>query len=168
MRESRDNETLKIREPYDPMFRAMFLVSAAIIAALGIGFGVADLLDSSRSGIERIGATFGGTLGVVVAYGLWRADLELRINNTQVTARAWPFPGTVVPILASEVVKIDPLRDYGGWGLKGTRRDRLVGGGGTKALRITYTHESGEERKLTFLTERADQADAQITDLRSR
>ena len=75
MRESRDSKTLKIREPYDPMFRAMFLVSAAIIAALGIGFGVADLFDSSRSGIERIGAALGGTLGVVVAYGLWRADL---------------------------------------------------------------------------------------------
>jgi len=77
----------------------------------------------------------------------------------------------VVPIdqvLTSEVVKIDPLRDYGGWGIKGTRRDRLVGGGGTTALRITYTHESGEERKLTFLTDRAEEAAALITDLRSR
>ena len=89
----------------------------------------------------------------------------------QVTARAWPFPGTVVPIdqvLTSEVVKIDPLRDYGGWGIKGTRRDRLVGGGGTTALRITYTHESGEERKLTFLTDCADEADRRIVSQRKR
>ncbi|MDE0066431.1 MAG: hypothetical protein OXN44_06120, partial [Acidimicrobiaceae bacterium] len=60
------------------------------------------------------------------------------------------------------------LRDYGGWGLKGTKRDRLIGGGGTTALRITYTHESGEERKLTFLTDRADEAQQRIAQEQSR
>ena len=171
MGRSSDDGPLKIREPYDPMFRAMFLVSAAIIAAMGVGFGGAEILDSSRSGLERIGAAMGMTFGVVVAYGLWRADLELRINDERIAARAWPFPSKVVPIdqvLMTEVVKIDPMRDYGGWGLKGTRRDMLIGGGGTTALRITYTHKSGEERKLTFLTDQATDADRRIASVRTR
>lgn len=165
MSERQDNGELTIREPYDPMFRAMFLLSAAIIAAMGLGFGVAEFVDSSRSGWERLGAGFGMTLGVVVAYGLWRLHLILRIDERRIAARAWPFPWTKIPIdhiLATEVVEIDPFKDYGGWGLKGTKRDRLIGGGGTTALRITYTDELGEERKLTFLTDRADEADRRV------
>ena len=153
------------------MLRPILLLGAVIIAAMGLGFGFADVFDASRSGLERSGIAAIMILAVVVAYGLWRADLELRNNDERIAARAWPFPSKVVPIdqvLKSEVVKIDPMRDYGGWGLKGTRRDMLIGGGGTTALRITYTHESGEERKLTFLTERAEEADQLLTSQRTR
>ena len=137
------NGTLRIREPYNPVGRAMFLVSAAVIAVLGVicGYGVTDLYSSGESIFKVVGAALGTGLCFVCTYGLWRADLELRINDERIAARAWPFPSKVVPIdqvLKSEVVKIDPLRDYGGWGLKGTRRDMLIGGGGTTALRITY------------------------------
>ena len=65
-------------------------------------------------------------------------------------------------------MRVPKMRDYGGWGLKGSRRDRLIGGDGTTALRITYTHESGEERKLTFLTDQADDADQRIASVRTR
>ena len=98
----------------------------------------------------------------VFSYGLLRMYLELRIDDERIAARAWPFPSTVVPIdqvLKSEVVEINPMWEYGGWGIKGTKRDRLIGGGGTTAVRITYIHESGEERKLTFLTERAEEVE---------
>lgn len=142
----------------------MFLVSAAVIAVLGVicGYGVTDLYSSGESVFKVVGAALGTVLTFVVSFGLLRLHLELRIDRKRVAARAWPFPWTVVPIdqvLASEVVQIDPLWDYGGWGLKGTRRDLLIGGGGTTALRITYTHESGEQRKLTFLTERAEEVE---------
>ncbi len=46
--------------------------------------------------------------------------------------------------------------------------DRLIGGGGTTALRITYTHKSGEECKLTFLTDQAAEADQRIASVRTR
>jgi len=170
MDEVLQNKTLKIRESYDPMFRAIFLVSAGAIIVM-IGFGVVDIADSTLSGLERIGVAVAMITGVVVAYSLWRADLILSIDGERIAARAWPFRSTVVfinQVLKSEVVTIDPLRDYGGWGLKGSRRDKLIGGGGTTALRITYLHESGEERKLTFLTERADQAERRITTERIR
>ena len=165
MDEALQNETLEIREPYDPMFRALFLVSAGATIVI-MGFVVVDIADSTLSGLEGIGVAVAMIIGVVVAYGLWRADLVLRVDGERIAARAWPFRSTVVfidQVLKSEVVTIDPLRDYRGWGLKGSRRDRLIGGGGTTALRITYLHESGEERKLTFLTERADEAERRIT-----
>ncbi len=171
MDEALRNETLKIREPYDPMFRAVFLLNAGIIVAITMGFGVTDIVDSTRSGLERIGVAAAMVTGIVVAYGLWRADLVLRVDGERIAARAWPFRSTEVSInqvLKSEVVTIDPMRDYRGWGLKGNRRDRLIGGGGTTALRVTYLHESGEERKLTFLTDRADEAERRITTERIR
>ena len=162
-----ETETLRIRETYNPVCRTMFLVGAVVIAVLGaIGsYGVTDLYSSGESVFKVVGAALVTGLTFGVSFGLLRLHLELRIDRKRVAARAWPFPWTVVPIdqvLASEVVQIDPLWDYGGWGLKGIAQDRLIGGGGTTALRITYTHESGEERKLTFLTERAEEANQRI------
>ena len=170
MDENMRTETLKIREPYDPMFRAMFLVSAVIILAI-IGFGFTDAFDPKRSSLERVGVSVAILFGIASAYVLWRLDLELRINSERVRARAWPLRSTVVPIdqiTHTEIVTIDPLGDYGGWGLKGTKRDKLIGGGGTTALRITYLHESGEERKITFLTDRAEETEQRITAERTR
>ena len=158
------------REPYDSVFRAIFLLNAAIIAALALGFGIAGIVDSNNSALQQLGSVVGMTLGIAVAYGLWRADLELRINDNTVSARAWPFRSVVVPIaqvVGSEVVEIDPLRDYRGWGIKGSRQDKLIGGKGTTAIRSTYIHESGEKRKLTFLTEQAAEAERQIDHARN-
>ena len=163
-------ETLKIREAYDPMFRAMFLVSAVIILAI-TGFGFMDAFDPALSNLERVGVSVAILLAIASAYVLWRLDLELRIRSERVTARAWPLRSTVVridQITHTEIVTVDPMGDYGGWGLKGTKQDKLIGGGGATALRITYLHESGEERKLTFLTDRAEEADQRITTERTR
>lgn len=167
MSESLCNAELTIREHYNPACRAMFLAGSAAIAAFGVFmcYGITDLYSSGESILEVVGVAIGAVSAFAVSYGLWHLHLELRISKEQVAARAWPFPWTVVPIdqvLASAVIQIDPFLDYGGWGLKGTERDRLIGGRGTTALRITYTHECGEERKLTFLSERADEAALRI------
>lgn len=142
-------------------------------AGMGVflGYEFTELRASGDSDLEAILSAMATVILFVVSYGLWNLHLELRINKTQISARAWPFQRTKISIdqvLTSETVKIDPFQDYNGWGIKGTRQDRLIGGGGTTALRITYNHESGEERKLTFLTDRAEEAAALITDLRSR
>ncbi len=165
--------TLRIRETYNPVGRTMFIVMAVLIAGLGVigGYGVTDLYSSGESVYKVVVAALVTVLAFVVSFVLLRLHLELRIDRKRVAARAWPFPWTVVPIdqvLASEVVQIDPLWDYGGWGLKGIAQDRLIGGTGTTAVRITYTHESGEQRKLTFLTERAEEANQRIASQRTR
>ena len=165
MDETIQNGTMRIHESYAPMFRATFLVGAGINVVIA-GFGVTGIFDSSLADLQRIGAAV-TTIGcIAAAYILWRLDLDLRIDGDRITARAWPLRSTVIPIdqvLNTEVVQIDPMGDYGGWGLKGTNQDKLIGGGGTTALRITYLHRSGEERKLTFLTDRADKAERRIT-----
>ncbi len=170
MDETIQSGAMRIRETYAPMFRAMFLVCAGISVAIA-GFGVTGIIDSSLADLQRIGAAAGTIVCVAAAYILWRLDLDLRIDGERITARAWPLRSTVVPIdqvLNTEIVQIDPMGDYGGWGLKGTSQDKLIGGGGTTALRITYLHQSGEERKLTFLTDRADEAERRITAERTR
>ena len=110
-------------------------------------------------------------LSLCFAVGILLQYLEIRIGENSVAARAWPLPSTVVcidQVVTSEVVQINPYRDYGGWGFRGPAQDRLIGGGGTTALRITYTHEPGETRKLTFLTDRADEALQRIASERTR
>ncbi len=175
------NGPLTIRETYNRFCRVSFRVSAVMMAAIGAfcGYGAIDLYRSGESSFFYSSRESSFKVMVlaslmflclmvlcfVFSYGLLRMYLELRIDDERIAARAWPFPSTVVPIdqvLKSEVVEINPMWEYGGWGLKGTKRDRLIGGGGTTALRITYTHESGEERKLTFLTDRAEEVDQLI------
>ena len=117
MGESSENGYLKIREPYDPMLRPILLLNAVIIAGFGVFSGYGDLHNSGESGLKVIGAAVATIACFVCTYGLWRADLELRINDERIAARAWPFPSKVVPVdqvLMTEVVKIDPMRDYGG------------------------------------------------------
>ncbi len=167
MSKSLDNGALTIREPYDRIFRLALLVSTAINLAVVLGWIAAEFFGSSPSNLELIAAVIAmsGSTSIVIAYGSWRAHLELRINDKRITVWVWPFRLTSIPVaqvLSSEVVKINPIRDCGRWGLKGTRRDKLIGGGGTTAVRITYTHKSGEERKLTFLTGQAEEAERRI------
>lgn len=170
---SLNNAELRIRETYNSFCRAGFLFCAVVSAVCGViaGYGVTDLYSSGESLFEIVGVALTAVLCFCFAVGIMRLYLELRIDQDRVAARAWPFPWTVVPIdqiITSEVVQVDPRRDYGGWGFKGLAQDRLIGGGGTTALRITYTHESGEKRKLTFLTDRADEALQRIALQRTR
>jgi len=173
MSESLEKGALMIREPYDRIFRPSFLFSTAITLSVVLGWTVAEFFDSSPSNFELIAAviTLSGSTSIVIAYGLWRAHLVLRVSDERITVSVWPFRLASIPVkqvLSSEVVKIDPMRDYGGWGLKGTRRDRLIGGGGTTGMRIIYIHRSGEERRLTFLTDQAEAAERRIEPQSSR
>ncbi|MXW61109.1 MAG: hypothetical protein F4003_04910 [Acidimicrobiaceae bacterium] len=158
---SESSGELIIREHYNRFCRTMFVVTAAMFAGPGV-FAVIYFYTSGESRLVLFGASLGAALLLVIAYGLLRQYLELRVSGTHIRARAWPFPWTRIAIeqvINSEIVEIDPFKDYGGWGMKGTAQDRQIGGSGTKALRITYTHESGETRKLTFLTDRAEEVD---------
>lgn len=156
-----------IRERYGIVIRAIFVISAAMVAGCGVftGYGVLDLYYSDESILEVIALALTTVLTFVGSLVLWHLHLELQISEKQIAVRAWPSPWTKISIdqvLTSEVVEIDPFKDYGGWGIKGSEQDRLIGGRGTTALRITYTHESGGQRKLSFLTDRAEEANRRI------
>ena len=107
-----------------------------------------------------------GLVGLVVLAGgvlpaiLWTMQLRVRVDDRHYTVRLWPTPfksqvrrREIREVYAREV---DPMRDYGGWGLKGKRRDLLYSLGGKKAVTVEFRRK-GQTRKLTVTTERADE-----------
>ena len=86
--------------------------------------------------------------------------VRIRVDNHHYTVRLWPTP------FKSQVAKreirdvysreIDPMRNYGGWGVKGKRRDLLYSLGGRKAVTVEFRRK-GQTRKLTVTTEQADE-----------
>ena len=107
-----------------------------------------------------------GLVGLVVLAGgvlpaiLWTMQLRVRVDNRHYTVRLWPTPfkSQVARREIREVYarEVDPMRDYGGWGLKGKRRDLLYSLGGKKAVTVEFRRK-GQTRKLTVTTERADE-----------
>ena len=107
-----------------------------------------------------------GLFGLTVLAGgvlpaiLWTMQLRVRVDDRLYIVRLWPTPfKSQVPrreirdVYAREV---DPMRDYGGWGLKGKRHDLLYSLGGKQAVTVEYRRK-GQTRKLTVTTERADE-----------
>ena len=107
-----------------------------------------------------------GLIGLVVLAGgvlpaiLWTMQLRVRVDDRLYSIRLWPWPfksqvrrREIREVYAREV---DPMRDYGGWGLKGKRRDLLYSLGGKRAVTVEYRRK-GQTRKLTVTTERADE-----------
>ena len=85
--------------------------------------------------------------------------VRIRVDNRRYRVRLWPTPlksqvsrREIREVYAREV---DPMRDYGGWGLKGKRSDLLYSLGGKQAVTVEYRRK-GQTRKLTVTTERAD------------
>ena len=107
-----------------------------------------------------------GLIGLVVLAGgilpaiLWTMQLRVRVDDRLYSVRLWPWPfKSQVPRRAIREVytrEVDPMRDYGGWGLKGKRPDLLYSLGGKRAVTIEYRRK-GQTRKLTVTTERADE-----------
>ena len=148
---------LHYKEPFDVVFRVMFRVSGVICAALGIGVGVMVALDGSRSTFERVAAFLVMCLiiGIAVPCWLFTVHIFIKVKDPELAVGMWPLSGTRVPlssVTAVEVARIDPLGEYKGWGVKGSKADRFYGGAGTEAVRVAHRVPSGEERRLTFLS----------------
>ena len=113
-----------------------------------------------------------GLIGLAVLAGgvlpaiLWTMQLRVRVDDRLYSVRLWPWPfksqvrrREIKEVYAREV---DPMRDYGGWGLKGKRPDLLYSLGGKQAVTVEYRRK-GRTRKLTVTTERADELLAALT-----
>ena len=85
--------------------------------------------------------------------------VRVRVDSRHYSVRLWPTPFksqvALREIKDAYVRKVDPMRDYGGWGLKGKRSDLLYSLGGKRAVTVEYRRK-GRTRKLTVTTERAD------------
>lgn len=105
-------------------------------------------------------ATIGIAVGMILPLMLWSLQLRIRLDKRRYTVRIWPTPFKSQiarrEVKDAYVREVDPMRDYGGWGLKGKRRDLLYSVGGKQAVTVEYRRK-GQTRKLTVTTERADE-----------
>ena len=86
--------------------------------------------------------------------------VRIRVDRRHYTVRIWPTPlksqVALRDIRDAYVREVNPMRDYGGWGVKGKRRDLLYSLGGKQAVTVEVRRK-GQTRKLTVTTQRADE-----------
>lgn len=137
-----------------------FVLPAVVLFGIG-AVSLAGLVnDPDIVGVRRSLAVAGlilATLGVPI--WLVTMHVSVTISGRQLRARLWPLSRTSVPlpsITSVRTVAVEPLGSYGGVGVKGSRRDRLLGFVGQEGAEIRYVTDSGDERRLTLLTPHAD------------
>lgn len=164
------DSVITIEESLHPVFRQLFYIIASLCFVLGSVLGLTVAIGYTGAMLLRI--TVSGTMmiiiGILFPYTLLRTRFQLIISNNKVLAQIWPFRGVEVDIykiISVQTIEIDPLCEYGGWGVKGSARDRLLGGRGVIALRVTYADDGN--RTLTFLTSKAEIACNLINSRRS-
>ncbi len=140
-------------------------VFEAVVVALVISALLVD--ESPGSPWEWVGVIAVVVLaGGILPASLWTMQLRVRVDDRHYTVRLWPTPFKS-QVSRREIRKVygrevDPMRDYGGWGLKGKRHDLLYSLGGKQAVTVEYRRKS-QTRKLTVTTEQADELLAALT-----
>lgn len=142
----------------------VFVVALLVLAA-GLGTLVTVVPDEDLTGTARLWVTVPLVVSFVCASWMFsRMRLELQIDDGGFTARVRPFRGQRVDaraVVSAEIVEVEPFWEFGGWWHKGLRSNRLLGGTGSTALRVTYLHHAGTREpktcRLTLLTANAEQ-----------
>jgi len=85
--------------------------------------------------------------------------LRVTVDNDAYTVALWPLPlrRSVQLTSITDVVTrtVDPMTEYGGWGVKGKSADMLFSVGGVEAVSVVY-RDGGEKKKLTVTSPRAE------------
>ena len=139
-------------------------VAALLVLAVGLGTFVTVVPDDDLTGAARLWVVI--PLVTALAAGSWvfsRMRLGLQIDDGGFTARVRPFRSMRVDaraVVSAELAEVQPFSEFGGWWHKGLRRNRLLGGTGSTALRVTYLHHAGAREpktcRLTILTAHAE------------
>ncbi|WP_419854415.1 hypothetical protein [Candidatus Poriferisodalis sp.] len=138
-------------------------VAALLVMAAGLGTLVTAVPDDDLTGTARLWVTVPLVMPFAAASWMFsRMRLELQIDDGGFTARVRPFRGQRVDartVVSAEIVEVEPFWEFGGWWHKGLRSNRLLGGTGSTALRVTYVHQVGAREpktcRLTLLTAHA-------------
>lgn len=135
-------------------------VVALLVMGGGLGLLIAAVPDDDVSGTVNMWLSI--SLAAPFAAASWmfsRMRLELQIDDDGFAARVRPFRRVRVDarsVVNAEIVEVAPFGEFGGWWDKGTRSNRLLGGAGCTALRVSYRLDTGapEPRtcRLTILT----------------
>lgn len=122
------------------------MVASLLVLAAGMAVLVGLVPDEDLSGAARLWLTI--LVALPFAAGAWAFSLmrlELQIDESGFTARVRPFRRVRVDaesVLSTELVEVQPFSEFGGWWDKRSGADRLLGGTGHTALRVTYVRQS--------------------------
>ena len=155
-----------IVERFDGGSRRAQRIFAATLLILGIGLGALAVFvpDDDLSGAGRLWVSIPLVAGFVAASWMFsRMRLELQIDDRGFTARVRPFRRVRVDaraVVHAELVEVQPFSEFGGWWDKGLRSNRLLGGTGQTALRVTYLEQTAAREpktcRLTLLSTHAE------------
>lgn len=126
-----------------------------LVGLIGVSSGGVSLVWLACCAMPLIVMVGIGVVPLIVGGVLASLAVTVYVGKERVSVRIWPLMGTDIPaaeIDGVEVVVVDPLRDYGGWGIKGGKDDRLYGFGRGKAVRIHYQGF----RQVTILSDDPD------------
>lgn len=148
-------------KPEGPL-RSVLWVASISSFVLGWGIALFALVQGDLGGgdLVLVVALSAGLVGTLMPMILLRLAVDLRISDTDVTVGIRPFLVTSVKLASLtsvEYVHVDPLGDYGGWGVKGPKDDILYGLSGTNGVRLR--HDAGD---VTVLTEDPEIVDSLI------
>ena len=128
------------------------MVASLLVLAAGMGVFIGLVPDEDLSGAARLWLAI--LVALPFAAGAWAFSLmrlELQIDESGFTARVRPFRRVRVDaesVVSAELVEVQPFSEFGGWWDKAPRSNRLLGGTGRTALRVTYLRPtSGRDPK---------------------
>ncbi|WP_419920969.1 hypothetical protein [Candidatus Poriferisodalis sp.] len=141
-------------------------IFAAALLIMGVGLGTiaVSVPDDDLSGAGRLWVSILLVAGfVAVSWMFGRMRLELQIDDRGFTARVRPFRRVRVDaqaVVHAELVEVQPVSEFDGWWDKGRRGNRLLGGTGQTALRVTYLEQTAAREpktcRLTLLSTHAE------------
>lgn len=119
----------------------IIILGAGLYVQLGLGkpFGNNPMSDTGLITVFLL--TLALMVGMVLLFAF--SKLELRIDKRDLRIRFIPFiiREKIIPwseVSSWEVVKYNPIRDYGGWGLRYGRNGKAYNVKGDKGLRINF------------------------------
>ena len=142
-------------EHFDGSSRTAQRAMVAGLLILGVGIGALAWLVPDDDVPAAVQPWIAIPLVAVFAAASWmfsRMRLELQVDNCGFTARVRPFRRVRVDaqsVVQAELVEVQPFWEFGGWWDRGLRRNRLLGGSGHTALRVTYSMDKGEREPTT-------------------
>ena len=128
-------------QQFEGKLRLLMSGLAATLVAVGIYVTISAITDSSLTTVER--ATLGliaVPVGLLLPLAVVTQRLRITVCDEYLRVSFFVFRSKVrlEHIQTCEVVVIDAMREYGGWGLKGKRGNLFYSVGGIEAVRVSY------------------------------
>ena len=138
----------------------LWRLSVLFFALLGVVWIVQALLDESNTGAGLFFTIVSVLVFVFpVAYWLYCININVRVAAGHLAVGIWPFSKTNIPLTSIQLVTsehVDGLKDYWGWGVRGTSKDLFYGFDDGQAVKVVYTDKNSRTCTLKVLVDDPD------------